>query len=556
LLLAGCTAGYHRQAADKEVYGLIRHAEGRVLKRTNEFNIDTRYSGRNPQGILPAELIADRLETNQWTLSVEQALALAIQNSREYQAQKEALYLASLALSREKYKYQPRLLASLGATATRNRDGSKDGEMHAGGGASVSQLLASGGTLGLSLANDFLRYYTGDPRRSAVSSLSVNLVQPLLQGFGRNNSAVESLTQAERNLAYAVRDYSHYQNQFALGIVNDYFQLLAQKDAVRNNYASYLSKVDSTKRLEERAQDREARNGVDQARQSELAAKNSYVNSVANYQTSLDQFKIKLGLPVGQKLLLADQELQELTANGLVPVALDGVEAFKLATQKHLPTLNEIDRFEDSKRRLRIAADRFKPNLTLVADAQLDSQGATDWTRFNADQVRASAGLELDLPLDRKPQRFNYREALIAFERELRSLTLTFDNLRSSIERGLRTLDQRRENFFIQRRALELARQRVESTTLLQQAGRAEVRDVLEAQDALIASQNALTTALVQYQQSRLQLMLDIGALLADKPKFWLQDHLAGFLPAARPQPAPVAVGDQPVLPPEQYFSQ
>jgi len=74
--------------------------------------------------------------------------------------------------------------------------------------AGVNQLMKSGGQLSASLANDILRYYTGDPRRSLVSILSVNLTQPLLRGFGRNNPAVENLTQAQRNVVYAVRNYS------------------------------------------------------------------------------------------------------------------------------------------------------------------------------------------------------------------------------------------------------------------------------------------------------------------------------------------------------------
>ena len=46
---------------------------------------------------------------------------------------------------------------------------------------------------------------------------------------------------------------------------------------------------------------------------------------------------------------------------------------------------------------------------------------------------------------------------------------------------------------------------------------------------------SAVTAALVGYQQTRLQLMLDIGALDTDVPKFWLKDHLAAFIPGFCP---------------------
>lgn len=555
LIGGGCTAKYHRQAADKEVYRSIQQTQQRVLKKTNDFSIDTLWSQRKPESVQPPELIESRLETNQLTLSVQEALDLAVKNSREYQDQKESLYSAALSLARERYKYQPRLFAGGDWALRRRSDGTKEGTVSASSGVNMTQLLASGGRLGLTLANDLFRYYTGDPRKSAVSSVSVNLVQPLFQAFGHNNDAIESLTQAERNLVYAVRNFSQYQEQFALNVLNDYFNILAQKDAVRNNYANYLSRVAQTERLEARQVDRQTRTEVDQAKQSELSAKNSYINAVARYQTLLDSFKIRLGLPLSTKLYLDDKALEEIAQVGLIPVTLDAEEAYRLATQRHLPTLNAIDRFQDIQRRVRLARDKLKPNLTFIADASLQSERPTDWTRFDAQRASAGVGLELDLPLDRKNQRFAYRESLIAFEAQIRSLTLTFDNLRNNIENGLRTIEQQRQTYLIQKKAVELAKVRVESTTMNLEAGNVAVRDVLEAQDALIAAQNQLTLSLVSYQQARLRLMLDIGALDTSRERFWLQDHLVGFLPQV-PTAGPVETEDKPVLPPEDYFKQ
>ena len=340
----------------------------------------------------------------------------------------------------------------------------------------------------------------------------------------------------------------------ALEIVNDYFALLAQKDNIRNRYTNYLGRLQSTQRLVARVVDRESLSGVDQARQAELGAKNNYVNAVATYRNALDQFKIKLGLPLGEKLALDDQALKEVEQTGLVPAPLDADQAYRLGVQKQLQILNEIDRFEDLKRKTRVAANGLKADLNLVANASLNSEPPTDYTRFDPNKVRAGVGLELNLPIDRLRERNNYRATLVSFEAELRNLTLTLDTLKDNIQRGVRTLDQRRQNYQIQTNALDVANRRVESTTLLQQAGRAEVRDVVESQDAQIAAQNAVTTALIDYQEARLQLMLDIGALDTELQKFWLKDHLAGFFPsgvvAAKAPPT-----DEPILPPEKFFN-
>lgn len=240
---------------------------------------------------------------------------------------------------------------------------------------------------------------------------------------------------------------------------------------------------------------------------------------------------------------------------GLVPVTLKADVAYRLAVERQLQMLNAIDEFEDRQRQVRLAVDRFKPGLDLTADASLTSDRPTDYTRFDPRDIRAGAGIELDLPIDRVRDRNTYRATLITFESAVRNLTLRLDTLKDSIERGLRTLQQRRQNYEIQRNALALANQRVLGSTESLQAGRSEIRDLLEAQDSQIAAQNAVTSALVDYQEARLQLMLDIGALSTDGHQFWLRDHLAGFLPPG--SAGRLAAGNtSEVIPPDQFFQE
>lgn len=550
--MSGCTSAQHRRAADKEAYGIIRQAERRTLGHTNAFTIDTVYSARRPEDISPEELIDGRLQTNRRVLSIEAALSLAVTNSRDYQARKETLYQAALNLSDARYQYKP--IFDAGGELTRDAAGNKSSS--ADGKFSISQLLLTGGRLSASLANGVLRYYTGDPRRSVFSTISVDLVQPILRGFGWNNPDIETLKQTERNVIYAVRNYSFYQNQFALQIVNDYIGLLAQKDTIRNRYTNFLGRVQASRRLEARAGYFEKLADVAQARQAELTAKNNYVNALANYRNSLDQFKIRLGLPLGEQIFLDDTALDDVEKRGLVPAPMNSDAAYRMAVQRQLPLLNAIDRFEDSKRKVRIGKDQLRTDLKVVTGASYDFNWnqPDDYTRLNADKIAWDAQLQLNLPLDRMRERNSYRRTLMAFETELRSLTFTLDTLKDSIERGLRTLEQRRQNYEIQTNALDVANRRVADAMANLQAGRAEVRNLVEAQDAQIGAQNAVTDALVQYQQSRLQLMLDIGALETESPKFWLKDHVAGFLPGARPATTHPVTAEGAVTPPEEFF--
>jgi hypothetical protein len=552
VLVAGCSTAQHRRGADKEVYRIIESVESQIFGVTNEFSIETAYSHRDPAAILPGELIEDRLAEGRRILTLEEALDLAVQQSRRYQTEKERLYLTALTLTGERYEFGPQFFASSRATFDGVIDGERQGRIASQAG--MDQALRTGGRIGVTLANDLLRFYTGDPRSRAVSVISLDLFQPLLRGAGRYSPAVERLTQAERNVIYAIRSFSFFQDQFAVEIVNDYFSLLGQKDVVRNSYANYLSQVASTRRLEERAKDRESRSQVDFARQSELSSRNSYVNSVAGYLNALDQFKLKLGIPLAEQVQLDDSVLRELEGVGLIDAGLDREAAFRLAVERQLEMLNAIDRFEDSKRKILVAARSLKADLNVFANASLASNEPTDYLNFDLDNVRYGVGLQLNLPLDRLRERNNYRATLISFESELRNLSLALDQLKDRIDRGMRTLEQRRQNYTIQLNALELANQRVYGNTLLLEAGRITPRDLVDSQNDQVQTRNAVTVALVSYQEVRMQLMLDLGLMDTSGERFWFRDHLAEAVHPELRLAVPVLMPTDELLSPEQIF--
>jgi len=62
--------------------------------------------------------------------------------------------------------------------------------------------------------------------------------------------------------------------------------------------------------------------------------------------------------------------------------------------------------------------------------------------------------------------------------------------------------------------AVRLAERRVSSTSLFLQAGRAQIRDLLEAQEALILAQNGLTAAITDFRIADLALKRDMGVAL------------------------------------------
>ena len=553
----GCSTTAHRESADDDVYKIVAEVEEQIFGSASKFSIDTAYSGRDPDDISPEEIFAERNQLSRKSIYIDDAIDLAVNQNRRYQTEKEKLYLTTLTLTGEQHAFSPQFFARGTGVRERFGDGERVRTESLDADAGVGQLIATGADISVNIATDMLRFLTGDPRKTASSTLSFSIFQPLLRGAGREVAAAR-LTQAERNVIYSIRDFTHFQNQFASDVAMDYFRLLQGKDTIYNEYSNYQSRIAATRYLRARAVDREKALDVNQAEQAELAAKNRYINAIVEYKNSLDEFKITLGMPQTVDLNLQDEEMQHLQETGLVLMDLNSPRGFQIAVEHRLPLINAIDQFEDAKRDVRIAANQLKPGLGIFADASVDSEGPTDYTNFDFGDVRRSVGVQLDLPLDRLNERNDYRASLIAFESELRSLSLTLDQLRSIIDEGIRELERLQQNYEIQTNAVLLAEKQVNGAQLSIESGNAIYRDLEEAQDDLIAAQNAQTAALVDYLESRLNLLVDLGILNTDTNQFWLTDASRINIPAGIGSTSTTSTisDDGEVMTPDELFSQ
>jgi outer membrane protein TolC len=551
LLAAGCSRQYYHAQADKSVYGILGDKQRLLTGGTNAFTIDTAWSKREPKDIRWEELFGhSKGGGGRRVVTIDEAIRLAIEHNRQYQFRKETLYLTALTLTGERREFYKIPFGTGNVGVARDADG--DGRVSGGASVGFDQLLQSGGSISASLANDLLRYFSGDPRRSVSSVISLNFAQPLLRGAGADIVA-ENLRQAERDVIYDLRAFALFQQTFALDVVTTYYRLLQRKDAVRNAWNNF-EKLRKTRDLLEAQSmaERRAKFEVDQARQQELQGKTAYIGAVVAYQNALDQFKITLVLPLGVDVALDDSALDDLRHTGLLPVATDEEAAFAAAVDRKLDILNAIDQLEDSKRKIVVAANRLRGNVTLVSGVSL-ANDAVNYSKFDISQYRANAGLQLDLPFERMLQRNAYRTTLITFERTLRSLGQTLDTSRDSVRQGLRTLEQLQQNYIIQTNALELANRRVGVTDMLLQAGRAQTRDQLEAQTAQLTAQNAVTATLVDHLTARLRFLVDVGALQIDGEKWWVRPQPVPL--PARPLPVrPANISDQAVASPDQVF--
>jgi outer membrane protein TolC len=164
-----------------------------------------------------------------------------------------------------------------------------------------------------------------------------------------------------------------------------------------------------------------------------------------------------------------------------------------------------------------VAEDGLAPGLDFTFDYNVGTEAPTKVFKFEPDHPEYGGGLDLDLPLERTSERNSFRQSFIDLERQKRSLSLLEDRIKQSVRESFRRLNQARESYNIQKKSLELAEKRVESTDLLLQAGRADTRDLLESQEALLNAQNALTASVVEHTIARLDFLLEIEVLMVDE---------------------------------------
>ncbi|MCC5828758.1 MAG: TolC family protein [Phycisphaeraceae bacterium] len=237
-----------------------------------------------------------------------------------------------------------------------------------------------------------------------------------------------------------------------------------------------------------------------------------------------------VNVPAPRRAILPDEiELELPDDRDRGPLELDLGLAIDIAFGQRTDLKAQEARIEDRQRRVVVAADALGAELTLLGRANLgqrrslSSATQPDSLDLRPDRGFYEAILTLDLPIERTRERIALRNSVIDLERAVRSFEALEDQVKLEIRDALRRLLEFRETVRIQKLAVQVATRRVESTNLFLQAGRAEIRDVLEAQESLLSAQNALTSALISYRTAELELQRDLGVLRIDHRGLWTE---------------------------------
>jgi outer membrane protein TolC len=534
----GCTSRYYRKSADKEAYKAIEQKSTAVPNMDRQFTIEQtnviEFEGlplsTNAPDFLGPYAVREQAAR---VVSLERALALAVEHNRAYQTRKEQLYLSALGLTLARHQFTP-IFGAGGAAAVAGeaktridelvlvRNGKTNSlliehdfenrKLVAEGTIDVSWLIRDVGKITAAFTTDFLRYLTGDPRTVTSSRVGATFVRPLLRNAGFQ-AQLEALTQAERDLLYDVRSFTQYRKTFSVQVAGAYYAVLGNRDAARNTYLNLLGSRKSAERTRALAgEGRVTQADLGRLEQQELSAERAWNNALRTYRDSLDNFKLlQLGVPVEANLTLDERELEALT---IQHPNINPEDALEVALAARLDFQNAKDAYDDSVRKVKLAANFLKPQVDFVAAGGFSSPPQrTGFPVPDTDRYNWSAGLDVDFALDKKLERNAYRESLITEKRVARAMEQQADDIRLDVRESWRALDQAKRNYEISELGVKIAERRVEEQELRGELGNARAQDQVDAQNDLSRSKNERTQALVGHTITRLQFWANMGIL-------------------------------------------
>ncbi|MCH7526764.1 MAG: TolC family protein [Planctomycetes bacterium] len=465
-------------------------------------------------------------ETERQPFSFSDALGYAMSNARRYQTEKELLYLTALDLTLERYLWTPRFVESVLSLEHVNLGQVSDFDraMTAVSRFAVEQRLPYGGEVTARVINTLVRDVRFGTTTGESGQLILETRLPLLRGAGP--VAYESRYQAERNLIYAVRDFERFRREFLVNIASDYFGLLSLKARIASARAQARSLAEDYRRDQALADaERILPIDADRTRVSKLRAQNDVINAVERYETSLDFFKIRIGMPIETPIDTVEQELD--LADPQVPITV----AIETALKYRLDLLNTRDFVDDTRRGVTIARNSLSSRVDLSGSVTLDTDpNRPDLLGYNTERTTWRAGVDVEIPLDRKRERNDYRRSLIQVRRSQRDYEEATDSVRLEVRRAVRRLVQTRASLEIQDEQIRINEVRAEMARVKFEAGELPSnRDVVEAEDDLRDARNRYADALSDYRRAVLEFLRDTGTLrIADNGMWVRYDETTG----------------------------
>jgi outer membrane protein TolC len=508
---AGCTQHNYKNEADEQVYKIIDQ------KWKDDFGTKANYKVSDTEPST-SDIRIPKAVPASGVLTLPEAVAMSTAYNRQYQRQKEELYIKALDLRLTRHQFEKQYFGVVTGGYNADRNDEVVGiEANFG----FNQLLEQGTLITTRVALAWADVLTSNMRSGLASILSATITQPLLRGSERK-VVMENLTQAERDTLYQVRSFNRFRQTFVVSVISQYYGVLRLSDNMENSKRNcdtldlLISKV---KKLVNAG--RVPQLELERIYQDKLRAHDEYIQAQKQYQQALDEFKLTLSLPTNAEFHLDLKVIETLKNSEMKMPEFSDAEAIETALLRRLDLVNFADSVADAERKVYVAADSLRAELNLIGSANAPSAKRADRRTLDWNSEDYSLGFELDLPLDRVPEQHVYRKALLTLNQRKREYEQASDMVKLEVRNAYRDLTEAAQRYSVQTEAVILARKRYNNTLSLLQYGRASSRRVLNALEDFLDARNNATQALVDFAVASLNFYSATGVLYVRQDGMW-----------------------------------
>lgn len=496
--------------------------------------------------IEPVSRLRDFVVDGKLRLSLEQYIELVLANHGDVQVQKLNVYSQENQIQAALSPFDPTLQTSF--TATRGQTPSSD---NLAGGSVVSTLSQNGravfgktfdfGTdLGVSINSS--RTSTNSNRTffnpSLRETFSVNLAQPLLRGRGRSIQRIPYL------VAQIQRDRTEEQaRQQIINIVaqaeNAYWAAVQQRESLvvqQRNLGLAQTFLDRSRRELELG----AISPLD-IYQPEQQVANAQVGATqARYQLQQadDAVRRQIGADLDADFRAMPLELTETADPPQNPPVFDQDEMVSLAFQLRPELTAQRRQLDIRDLQIKQATNQLRPDLSLTASYSTQGLGGNSLTRDEMDNIIGvttgglgnalsqlgrfdfptySVGLSLNLPLRNRQAGANLANQAIAKKQDLYDLRSTEQDVRLDVVQAIAGVEQAKAAVQQATEARRFSQLRLDAEQQKYDLGVSETFFVLQAQQDLVGSENALLNQSINYRRALTRLYQATGDLLTQR---------------------------------------
>ena len=426
------------------------------------------------------------------TLTLQDAILLALRTNPTVQTSELTRVVDKYTLMLAHLPFEPEYSFSLDGTYATKQD--RDYTMNVTGG--IKSTI--GTQLDATVANGL---------DGAAGTTTLNLTQPLLQGFGFVNiipylDAVDNERVARLNFKLSIIGVVNQVIAAYRSLVEEYSQLDIQKRTLLDNEETvrqYELQVQAGKAAPSDLLQQKA--NLEQTRLSYVQAVNSVAQSYQSFLSALGLIP-NANVVIDKKIYYHSYKLPPLKE--CIRRALDGNIAYRQA----------VIQLNNTERAVATAEDSRKWTLNLTASTAFGDTAGGPGEPLTSANTGPSVGFTLTVPIDDLSAKAGVEEAKIALEQAKINLENTKEELIRSIINKVRNIKNTEMQVKVSRDSVNLQEQSLRDEKIKEKYGKVTVFEVNSIQDTLVSDQSGLVSTEISYLNLITDLQSTFGTTL------------------------------------------